>query len=179
VWTGLRDHQATLAGIRQQLVDMAKEVKRDDVVFLFLSGHGRVPPGQEMFDFIPYLPPPQNPLTADPLDEREIGLNTAMLVEAVRNLPAKRVILVMDACQSGGAVESLGKIGEVKIAVEKRREEQEKASGKKSDQDHDAGIYILAAATPVQEALSTDKLQHGVHCSKHSETIRTVSRVRF
>ncbi len=60
--------------------------------------------------------------------------------------------LVVDACQSGGAVESLGKIGEVKLAVEQRRASDEKASGR-TGHGHQVGVYILAAATPVQEAL--------------------------
>lgn len=150
---GLRDETATRQGIRDELSAMAKEVKEDDVVFLFFSGHGRVPPGQEMFYYIPYLPPaPDNPSVVDPIEEREAGLSTAMLAEAIRNLAARRVVLVVDACQSGGAVESLAKIGEVKWAVEERRANQEKA-GNRSGHDHDVGVYILAAATPVQDAL--------------------------
>jgi uncharacterized caspase-like protein len=153
VWQGLRDEKATRQTIRDELAAMAQEVKEDDVVFLFLSGHGRVPPGQEMFYYIPYLPPaPASALVVDPIEEREVGLNTAMLAEAIRNLAATRVVLVVDACQSGGAVESLGKIGEVKLAVEERRASHEKASGKVSH-SHEVGVYILAAATPVQEAL--------------------------
>jgi hypothetical protein len=75
-----------------------------------------------------------------------------MLAEAIRNLKARRVVLVVDACQSGGAVESLAKIGEVKLAIEQRRADHEKASGR-PDHTHDVGVYIMAAATPVQEAL--------------------------
>jgi hypothetical protein len=153
VWEGLRVEKAIRQAIRDELAAMAKEVKEDDVVFLFLSGHGRVPPGQEMFYYIPYLPPaPDSAVVVDPIEEREVGLNTAILAEAIRNLAAWRVVLVVYACQSGGAVESLGKIGEVKLAVEERRASQEKASGR-TDHSHEVGVYILAAATPVQEAL--------------------------
>ncbi len=154
VWDGLRDENATRQAIRDELAAMAKEVKEDDVVFLFFSGHGRVPSGQEMFYYIPYLPKPApgSAMLVDPLEEREVGLNTAMLAETIRNLAARRVVLVVDACQSGGAVESLGKVGEVKLSVEERRATHEKESGPVG-KGHEVGVFILAAATPVQEAL--------------------------
>jgi uncharacterized caspase-like protein len=151
IWQGLRDETATKQGIRDALSAMAKEVKEDDVVFLFFSGHGRVPPGQEMFYYIPFLSSDDASIV-DPNEQRAVGVSTAMLAEAIRNLAARRVVLVVDACQSGGAVESLGKIGEVKLAVEQRRANEEKASGR-TGHDHEVGVYILAAATPVQEAL--------------------------
>jgi WD40 repeat protein len=148
VWTGLRDEHATKNAIREQLADMAKEVQEDDVVLLFFSGHGRVPPGQSMFYYIPYFPAQAQFST---LDEREVGLNTAMLAEALRKMPARRVVLIVDACQSGGAIESLAKIGEVKVELEKRRAALSKA--RQTDSGSEVGFYLLAAATPLQEAL--------------------------
>jgi hypothetical protein len=70
---------------------MAKEVREDDVVLLFFSGHGRVPPGQEMFYYIPFLRATEDTGSlVDPPDERETGVSTAMLAEAIRNLPARK-----------------------------------------------------------------------------------------
>src|SRR5262249_10850458 len=153
VWKGLRDETATREGIRDKLAAMAKAVKEDDVVFLFFSGHGRVPPGQEMFYYIPYLPSaPASAVVVSPIEEREVGVNTAMFAEVIRNFAARRIVLVIDACQSGGVVESLAKIGEVKVAVEKRRTTQERVN-RRTEPSHEVGVYILAAATPVQEAL--------------------------
>jgi WD40 repeat protein/uncharacterized caspase-like protein len=163
VWNGLRDEKATKEAIQEQLTLMAKEAKEDDVVLLFFSGHGRVPPGQSMFYYIPYFPAQSDFST---LDEREVGLNTAMLAEAVREIPAKRVVLIIDACQSGGAVESLAKVGEVKVAIERRRVPL--GGGKMGETTPGVGIYILAAATPVQEAAEPlpgtvpDNLSHGL-----------------
>jgi WD40 repeat protein len=172
VWPGLRDSQASLKAIREQLTALAGKIKKEDVVFLFFSGHGRVVPGQEMFYFIPYLPKPDDPLHADAVDERDIGLNTAMLAEAIRAFPARRIVLVMDACQSGGAVESLEKIGKIKQAVEKQRVKQESILLNAPERDAPGGVYILTAATPIQEAIATDKLQHGVLTTALLEALR-------
>ncbi|HWW74844.1 MAG TPA: WD40 repeat domain-containing protein, partial [Pyrinomonadaceae bacterium] len=46
VWEGLYDKGATRDRIRQRFAEMAKVVRAEDVVFLFLSGHGLVPAGQ-------------------------------------------------------------------------------------------------------------------------------------
>jgi len=115
------------------------------VVFLFFSGHGVVPAGQEMFYFAPI-----NMRGPNPRDQRETGLNTAMLADAIRQMPARRIVLVIDACQSGGAIESLAKIADVKAKVEQQRGQSERQSAK---HEHQVGVYIIAAATPLQEAV--------------------------
>lgn len=133
-------------------------------------------PGQSMFYFIPYFPPPP---AFSVVDEREIGLNTAILAETVRNLPARRIVLVIDACQSGGAIESLAKVGEVKVAVEKRRAALE-ATNNPVRHNPDVGVYILAAATPVQEAAEpvpgtkTDSIKHSLLTAALLDTLQKI-----
>lgn len=146
IWDGLYDEAATRQKIRQRLAEMGRQVKEDDVVFLFFSGHGVVPAGQEMFYFAPI-----DVRGPNPQDERETGLNTAMLAEAIREMPARRVVLIIDACQSGGAIESLGKIAEVKAKVEGRRALI--ARGQTGKEERRVGVYVIAAATPLQEAV--------------------------
>jgi hypothetical protein len=147
VWEGLYDQRATRDGIRRRFAEMAGAMRGEDVVFLFLSGHGLVPAGQEMFYFAP-----ADMRGPSPQDERETGLNTAMLAEAMRELPARRVVLIIDACQSGGAIESLSKIAQAKASVwerEMRAAESHKRRGPRPD----TGVYVIAAATPLQQAV--------------------------
>jgi uncharacterized caspase-like protein len=149
VWGGLYNQSATRTQIRQRLREMSKAVMEEDVVFLFLSGHGVVPAGQEMFYFAPT--DIQGP---DTRKVRETGLNTAMLAEAVGEMAARRVVLIIDACQSGGAVESLAKIAEAKVKVAQRLT----LTGKKpaqGDAERGVGIYVIAAATPLQQAVQS------------------------
>lgn len=147
IWNGLYDEGATLEVIRHRLAEMAKEVKEDDIVFLFLSGHGIVPAGQEMFYFAPI-----NMRGHSPQEQKETGLNTAMIAEAIREMGSRRVVLIIDACQSGGVIESLAKISEVKVKVETQRARLEKSEGR-DEHEHGVGIYVIAAATPLQEAV--------------------------
>jgi uncharacterized caspase-like protein len=117
-------------------------------VFLYFAGHGIVPAGQEMYYFAPIDMKGPNPQ-----DQSETGLNTAMLAEAIREMPARRVVPIIDSCQSGGAIESLAKIGEVKAKVEMRRAQSERTES--ASHKHEVGIYIIAAATPLQEAVQS------------------------
>lgn len=142
VWHGLYDADATLSAIRKNLAEMSDAMSEDDVVLLYLAGHGAVVTGQEMFYFVP----------SDASDDemRSTGLNTAMLAEALRNMPARRIVLIIDACQSGGAVEALSKIGEVKARVEQERAQiEEKAS---HQHEHSVGVHIIAATLPLSYA---------------------------
>ena len=141
-YDGLYDSEATREKIRQRWSEMAKEVGEDDVVLLYLAGHGKVSVGEEMFYFVP--------VDGRDADLRETGVNTAMVAEGLRNLPARRIMLIVDACQSGGAVEALSKIGVVKAQVEQRRAQQEtKAPG----HEHGVGVHLIAATLPLSYAV--------------------------
>jgi WD40 repeat protein len=142
VWPGLYDGAATRGAIRKELTDMAASMSEDDVVLLYLAGHGVVVPGQEMFYFVP--------ADANGSDIRSTGLNTAMLAEALRNMPARRIVLIIDACQSGGAVEALSKIGEVKARVEQQRAQRE--TKELPHHEHSVGVHIIAATLPLSYA---------------------------
>jgi WD40 repeat protein len=168
VWPGLYDIAATREAIRQRLREMAKVVKSDDVVLLFFSGHGVVPAGQEMFFFAPI-----DMRGPSPQDQRETGLNTAMLAEALEDLPARRVVLLVDACQSGGAIESLGKIGQIKAKLEMRRATLENSQS--AARRHEVGIYIIAAATPLQDAVQP-KNGNGALVTSFLESLRDAAQ---
>jgi WD40 repeat protein len=146
LWDGLFDEAATRAAIRGRLAEVARAVKEEDVVFIFLSGHGVVPVGQEMFYFAP-----ADVRGPDPQKIRETGLNTAMIAEALREMPSRRIVLVVDACQSGGVIESLSKVGELKAKSALRLHESSLTPGREAGRG--IGIYVIASATPLQEAL--------------------------
>jgi len=141
VESGLRDGEIppTLANIRDSWSKMARSIKSDDTVFLFLSGHGLVPPGTESFYFAPL---DFDPTTLSTI--RNTGLNVAMLADMLRAMPARRVVIVIDACQSGAAVTSLAKVAEVKANVEKAR-----------NANRPVGVYVLASATALQNATAS------------------------
>jgi len=144
VWPALCARgDTTRDAIRQKLADMAQAMSENDVAFLYLAGHGVVTQQNEMFYFVP----------SDGRDQaiRDTGLNTAMLADALRSMPARRIVLVIDACQSGGAVEALSKIGETKARAELRRAQPEERGilGLQGG----VGVYIIAATMPLAYAV--------------------------
>jgi hypothetical protein len=103
---------------------------------------GRVPEDEETFYFD----------SADSVEtsqeaRRTSGLSTAMLADAIRQMPARRIVVIIDTCQSGGAIESLSGIAETKGLLER---------GKKNDvmmgssSGPAVGVYVIAATSPVE-----------------------------
>jgi len=178
VWPGLRDQTGTLANIRSRLNEIAGSVNKDDVVLLFFDGHGRVPPGQEMFYFMPYAERPTDEWSA-PLDERDVGLSSAILAEALRRILSHRIVIAIDACESGGAVESLAKVGAAKLAMDRRVDSSPSVpSGEPSA--NETGVFVLAAATPIQSAYEpapsdAQGIQHGPFTTSFLQSLQTAT----
>jgi uncharacterized caspase-like protein len=126
---------------------MAQQTKPQDVVVLYLAGHGIVPDGEEMFYFAPAESTSKNIAST--------GLSTAMLAEGLRNISAQRIVLVIDACQSGGAVEAISKVSDVKATVEQQRSNLE--TPKARSLETGVGIYIIAATLPLSYAAGPEK----------------------
>lgn len=148
LWDALFDSAATGAAIRNRIREMSSEVRAGDVVFIFMSGHGVVPSGQEMFYFAPV-----DMRNLCGLEARERGIDSAGLANLIRDLPARRIVLVIDACQSGGVLESLSKVGEAKIRQELRRGPPAGAGRATTApllESPSVGMYIIVAATPLQ-----------------------------
>jgi hypothetical protein len=94
----LLDEQATRANIIEGLHRLANTAQPDDTVFLFFSGHG----GQRTIgaDAGTYL----CPVDFDSNDPRSTGIEANELSTLISAIPAVRVIVVLDACHSEGAV---------------------------------------------------------------------------
>jgi hypothetical protein len=143
VWPGLYEADATRDSIRRRFTEIANAMTEDDVVLIYFVGHGVVAHGTEMFYYVPS--------DGKFADIATSGLNTAMIAEALRDMPARRIVLVIDACQSGGAIEALAKIGEVKAHVEQQRAYAE--TRKTPQHEHGVGIHIVAATLPLSYAI--------------------------
>jgi WD40 repeat protein len=134
VWDGLYGPDASLKNILQMLTQIAQSATDEDVVFLYFVGHGEVSVGDEMFYFVP----------VDGRDNlQDTGLSAAMIAERIRDIAARRIILIVDACQSGGLIESLSKVAAVKAQIGMRGAPSGKA----------VGMQLIASALPLSYAL--------------------------
>jgi WD40 repeat protein len=140
VWDGLYDHDATAANIRKRLALIASSTQESDLLVLLLSGHGSIVPGQEMFYYVP--------VDATEASLVNTGLSVAMVVDFFRALPARRAIVIINACQSGGALDSLASVADLSSALA----EQAKLSASLGRQPSFAR-HVFAATTSLQYAL--------------------------
>jgi WD40 repeat protein len=137
LWAGLYDSEATRENIRARLSEMIKEVSPDDVVFLYFAGHGIAPIGEEMFYFLP--------ADAQDANLRDSAVSTAMMADVLRSLPARRIVLIVDSCQSGGAIDVLDRITGIKVQAALRSPEPERG----------VGVHLIAATLPLSYAIGS------------------------
>lgn len=123
VWPALTNSSATQRGILEALADIRKSMSPDDVLLIYLAGHGVLEPGEEMFNFIPF--------DADSSQLNATAISTATLATVLREMSAERIVLLIDTCQSGAVVEALGRVRD----------------------QFGAGIHIAAASLPLAYAV--------------------------
>jgi WD40 repeat protein/uncharacterized caspase-like protein len=131
--------------------DGFKRVEPEDTVIIYYAGHGTAQ--AQRF----YLIPHDLGYTGDRTKLTEAGLNTILshsisdveLEAAVEGLDAGHLLLIIDACNSGQALE----------AEEKRRGPMN--SKGLAQLAYEKGMYILTAAQSFQAALEAAQLGHG------------------
>jgi uncharacterized caspase-like protein len=147
----LTDAQATKANITQRLSELAKQVQPEDAVIVFFAGHGTAQGNQ--FYLIPHdlgYEGPREKLT-------EAGLQSILahsisdrdLEKSFETIDAGQLLLVIDACNSGQALE----------AEEKRRGPMN--SKGLAQLAYEKGMYVLTAAQSYQAAQEAAKFGHG------------------
>jgi uncharacterized caspase-like protein len=135
----LQDAGAT----RQGILDMLRKlegVPQQDVVLIYMAGHG-VDLDNEWY-FLPHdLPRPEGDLV------KRVGISSAEIKRELEAIGARRVFLAIDACHSGGAVQSLRIFQGMKALRMLAR---------------GVGVHVLAATDRDQLAQEFDQLGHGV-----------------
>ena len=133
-------------------LDSLKRVEPEDTVIIYYAGHGTAQAARF------YLIPHDLGYTGERTKLTEQGLNTILshsisdveLEQAVEGLDAGHMLLIIDACNSGQALE----------AEEKRRGPMN--SKGLAQLAYEKGMYILTAAQSFQAALEAAQLGHGL-----------------
>ncbi|MFN3077897.1 MAG: caspase domain-containing protein, partial [Alphaproteobacteria bacterium] len=125
----LTDEQVSLAGLERSIDDLTAKVGPNDTVVLYLSGHGFV---DKEAPTAPYYFITQN---TDPNNIAKTAFSQGLLKEKLSRFPARNLFLFLDTCHSGTMEMSVF----------------DKAS-KEFGQ-----VYLLAAASPQEEALDSYK----------------------
>ncbi len=95
----LRDEEATREALRRALADLAASTNAESSVFIYFTGHGgRVESGPQAGEFL--LPVDAIYPPADALAES--GMSGTEFAEALRAIPARKVVVILDCCHAGG-----------------------------------------------------------------------------
>ncbi|MET0622964.1 MAG: caspase family protein [Pyrinomonadaceae bacterium] len=147
----LKDSEATKANILKALSDLRAKAQPEDAVVIYFAGHGTAQANRF------YLIPHDLGYAGgrDRMDEAglravlEHSISDAELQDALEGVDAGQLLLVIDACNSGQALES----------EEKRRGPMN--SKGLAQLAYEKGMYILTAAQSYQAAQEAARFGHG------------------
>jgi len=141
------DDKATRSGILSALKNVSQASQPNDLVVLFMAGHGTMV-GQRYY-FIPH----EFRRRADTLqdDVRSQGLPADEMADALAEVKAMKQILILDTCASGSILE-LGRTLRDPMAF---RTFIDRLGQRR-------GVFTIAAAAAGEEAQEIERLGHGV-----------------
>jgi len=139
----LVDTEATRNNILSLMDKLATTVRPEDVLLFYYAGHGSMVGNK--FYFIPTES--VSLYQEDKLNSESIY--AGLIQEKLKNIPALKQIVILDACQSGGSTEILAQRGA----------SEEKALAQLS---RGSGVHVLAASGSEQFAAEVNELGHGV-----------------
>ncbi len=148
----LNDQQATKAGILKAMTDIAIKAQPEDAVVVYFAGHGTA--AQNQFYLIPHdlgyrgVRGQINEASLKLVLSRSIS--DRELERAFETINANQLLLVIDACNSGQALE----------ADEKRRGPMN--SKGLAQLAYEKGMYVLTASQSYQAAIEPADLKHGL-----------------
>jgi len=142
------------AEIATAMQEIAAQATPNDVLLVYLSGHGvTYPPNSEKGQFY-YL---TTDIIGDKLDDPEI-LNTQAIAQDtlqkwIQQVKARKRILILDACNSGRVVESLAP-GEKSLNADQRRALQR--------MEDRSGMFVLAGSAADKSSFEASRFGHGL-----------------
>jgi len=142
------------AEIARALQEVAAQAKPADILLVYLSGHGiTYPPASEKGQFY-YL---TTDILGDKLDDpatlqaQAIGQDT--LQEWIRQVKARKRILILDACNSGRVVEAM------EPGAKSLNSDQRRALERMKDR---SGMFVLAGSAADKASYEASRYGHGL-----------------
>ncbi|MBK6606738.1 MAG: caspase family protein [Leptospiraceae bacterium] len=152
----LLDKDATKKGIEDALADIARNAKPEDVVLIYLSGHGNNASSREVKSLFYFVPFDFN-WSSDSQAEyvaREQGIDAEYLNETFTKIKSHKVILILDACHSGS----------IQTAMLAKGEDETKASRKAMDRmANGTGRFIFASSAGNELSREHSEAGHGLY----------------
>jgi WD40 repeat protein len=149
--TLLTDGLATREGIEKAFKDIADKAKPQDSFVFFYAGHGIMIESDldanTMFYLVPHDVTQITTVGGGELAQK--GISAELLRDWTTQIKAGKQLMMLDACQSGGAIKAFSERG---LAEEKAISQLARS----------AGIVVLTATGTEQQAIEFKRLGHGV-----------------
>lgn len=143
----LFDSSATRAGITAGLASIAAQARPEDVFVFYYAGHGTTEVVDDSTRF--FLVPTEVTQMSDPAQLTRSGISGQQLRALFEAVPARKKLMVLDACNSGEAVATFARRG----AAEERAIAQLARS---------SGLFVMSSTDSDQFATEFAALGHGV-----------------
>jgi uncharacterized caspase-like protein len=140
----LMNDKVTKNNILALFEDVKTKAQQKDAVVLYMAGHGDVV-GSEWF-----LIPHDVTTPEDETQVKSLGLSTQDIIETLKRFKAQKVLVVIDACKSGGVISGMGGFR----GYEDRKVMKQLVRS--------TGTYVISASNDNQFALELKELGHGV-----------------
>lgn len=148
--TIINDANATKTGILAAIEKIKSASKAEDVFVFYYAGHGVMSTGTETEKPLFYLVPHDVTKMYEADDMlKKLGISANEIGEFSKNIKAQKQLFVIDACQSGGAMQTLAMRG---VAEEKAIAQLARSTG----------TYFIAASGSEQFATEVAELGHGI-----------------
>ena len=147
----LQNAAATKSAILRCLDKMIPTVNPDDMVVLVFAGHGGTSAAGAGQGDLFYFYPSDARTSGDGLDN---VISSAELADEVRNLKARRLVVIMDACDSGAVMPPL----EGALAAKLREAVAlagQSSNGAEPSQSNAQGVLLIAASEGVEESIAS------------------------
>ncbi|MFH2096296.1 MAG: caspase family protein, partial [Bacteroidota bacterium] len=145
----VKDGEADKAGISAAFSEIAEKAGSSDVFLFYYAGHGVMSMGREAESKFYIIPYDVTKLYGDDDMLAEKGISASELMEFSRLIKARKQMFILDACQSGGAMDEFAQRGAGR----------EKAIAQLA---RSTGTYFLAASGAIQYASEASSLGHGL-----------------
>lgn len=150
--TKLYDRDATKAAIQDSLAKLVERAQPEDVILIYLAGHG-VGLGEQFY----FLPHDMRREDDDDAAIRKYGIPASAVADVLMRAKALKQVLILDTCESESALPLLAKAMMFRSRGVSAAEEKAVKMLARS-----YGVYLIAASTRDQEAYEVQELGHGV-----------------
>ena len=144
--------------IQSVFESIGKQAQPNDVLLIFFAGHGVMNTSDQQFYF----------LTADAsamANPEGAGISTKELFEWIQpsRIKAQKRVLILDACNSGQAINDIVKLGDANQGYTGARSDEQGKFIKAIDKLNErSGLFILSAAASDQSAYEMGRYNQGV-----------------